>query len=490
MKYLGAGLLVFCCAGIGVLGQDWILSDTVHKWTGCKSVCKKNNAEFVFNDDPKDQAKMAGLVKKQSAPGAWANAYDPVMFDNGQHEEGDECSMFLVDGSEYGIVGEGCREKSPCICKGSSKCSAKPIATFLQIKINPEANLWIPDGKGAFKIVRFPQPWPGYAFNAGRYEFGDFNGDGLTDALHLWQGGSSNIWINDGKSGFKVTPDFIPFKGYDFFSGTYKVGDFTGDGRADLIHFLNKDKAYVWVATSDGKFTVKEYRPWVAYDFNAGPYFVGDYNGDGKADMIHIVSYSYANIWTSKGDGTFDVLSGYHPWEGYGMFNAKWFPGDYNGDGSTDMLHFVANLYANNWLSIGKNSFKVEKAELPWKDYTLLDGDVFTGDLNGDLKTDFSHFTTCDKKNSVVNWISTGKGDFTTIKTEVSKKESSEAYAGDFNGDGRMDLAQVVGNSQIYLWFANEKGGFEKENTFKPAQPDSVTGKFYLGNFYQEKCVL
>ena len=53
------------------------------------------------------------------------------------------------------------------------------------------------------------------------------------------------------------------------------------------------------------EFQVNKFSPWATYGIDGGPLLSGDFNGDGKTDLIHIITGSdYANVWMSKGDGT------------------------------------------------------------------------------------------------------------------------------------------------------------------------------------------
>src|SRR3712207_2467117 len=82
-----------------------------------------------------------------------------------------------------------------------------------------------------------------------------------------------------------------------------------------------------------GAFAVKTFAPWAGYAVPNGLWLSGDFNGDGRADIVHAVSgRDFVHVWTSNGDGTFTVGT-YRPWAGYAIPNGLWLVGDYNGDG-------------------------------------------------------------------------------------------------------------------------------------------------------------
>jgi len=100
-------------------------------------------------------------------------------------------------------------------------------------------------------------------------------------------------------------------------------------------------------------FTIPGFRPWANYGIGVGRWLVGDFNGDGRDDLIHLVDGTdYTHPWISRGDGTFDVRS-FRPWANYGIPNGRWLVGDFNGDGMLDVWHGVANTdYIHIWRSV------------------------------------------------------------------------------------------------------------------------------------------
>jgi RHS repeat-associated protein len=121
---------------------------------------------------------------------------------------------------------------------------------------------------------------------------GDFNGDGKTDILTTGNGLNGSIGYSNGVSfieePFQFSHNFISSSS----SQSLKIGDYNGDGKSDILHSYN-----VWtgnVATeskidiyySNGKgFNYKSFE--VDLITSHDDFTVADFNGDGKADIFN-----------------------------------------------------------------------------------------------------------------------------------------------------------------------------------------------------------
>ncbi|RZI47550.1 VCBS repeat-containing protein [Rickettsiales endosymbiont of Peranema trichophorum] len=60
--------------------------------------------------------------------------------------------------------------------------------------------------------------------------------------------------------------------------------------------------------------------PGYAVGANNYKYLVGDFNGDGKSDLVHLCCPNNLRAWLSSGDGTFAVKAPFSPGDGrYGV---------------------------------------------------------------------------------------------------------------------------------------------------------------------------
>ncbi|WP_148096718.1 FG-GAP-like repeat-containing protein, partial [Aphanothece sacrum] len=364
---------------------------------------------------------------------------------------------------------------------GSITLEAQQVANWLETQVRAaQLKLDTPQLSDTFQKqemfeIKSPFPNTGYGVNANNYNYhsGDFNGDGKTDLIHFVNNDYAHVWLSNGDGTFNIKSPF-PNTGYGVNANNYNYhsGDFNGDGKTDLIHFVNNNYIHVWLSNGDGTFNIKSPFPNTGYRLDANNYNfkTGDFNGDGKTDLIHFVNNNYIHVWLSNGDGTFNIKSPF-PNTGYRLdannYNFK--TGDFNGDGKTDLIHFVNNNYIHVWLSNGDGTFEI-KSPFPNTGYGVSSNNYNyqTGDFNGDGKTDLIHFV---NNNYIHVWLSNGDGTF-EIKSPFPNTGygvSSNNYnfkTGDFNGDGKTDLIHFVNNDYTNVWLSNGDGTFEIKSPF------------------------
>jgi hypothetical protein len=218
------------------------------------------------------------------------------------------------------------------------------------------------------------------------------------------------------------------------------AGDFNGDGILDLAVTEydggNGHEVAVLVGKGDGTFQAP-----VRYQTGLGPYAViaADFNKDGKLDLAVSDEFDNAvSILLGNGDGTFQA---------HKEFITPTYPrelaaADFNGDGNLDLaINGSSNGFLGVMLGNGDGTFKPEQI------YTTTWGiagavSPAAGDFNGDGKLDLA----------IVSGegvgILLGKGDGTFSKPvyyAAAPVAASEVVA-DFNGDGKLDVA-VAGST-------------------------------------------
>lgn len=114
----------------------------------------------------------------------------------------------------------------------------------------------------------------------------DFNGDGRTDLLcHGLTNGHKNYAFANNEGVFTGTSHHVNM-GWCWHKGAVlKVGDFNGDGRAD-INCHDQNSGYKWFAYagSDGKIHSDSWN--MGFPKCTGEILIGDFNGDRKSDFL------------------------------------------------------------------------------------------------------------------------------------------------------------------------------------------------------------
>jgi hypothetical protein len=222
---------------------------------------------------------------------------------------------------------------------------------------------------------------------------GDFNGDSLADiALTAGAGwGTIPVAFSRGDGTFVgtnlgMTSGDPNFPSYAAAAGAQPVaGDFDGDGRGDiaLTGVPGWDSIPVAFSNGDGTFrgTNMSVAAFPALASQAGARaLAGDFDGDGKGDIALVGGSSARAVLlalSNGADGSFRVTSSGTTelatrWGR--QVGAKFFTGDFNGDGKTDIG--VTGRYSGNGLftfvavgfSNGDGTFSVTSSVVPASD--------------------------------------------------------------------------------------------------------------------------
>src|SRR5258708_3238165 len=195
----------------------------------------------------------------------------------------------------------------------------------------------------------------------------------------------------------------------------------------------------------------------------AGGLFV-DVNGDGFPDLVTVnagsssgTSPGSVSVLIGNGDGTFKPAVNYAT----GPNSLSVAPGDFNGDGKLDLVAANEAFQGQSSLSLlsgnGDGTFKTATTI----NLNALPIAVAAADINGDGKTDLVVLTLSTTGNGGGFSILLGNGDG-TFKPEVDTllSEAGRYVAvGDFNKDGLPDLAISHFNQNTVSIFLGTAGG-------------------------------
>ena len=195
---------------------------------------------------------------------------------------------------------------------------------------------------------------------------------------------------------------------------------------------------------------------------NPAAFVVGDFNGDGKADVAVLNAGSNnLSILLGNGDGTFQAAKNFD----LGKSMTGLFAADFNNDGKTDLAVFLpgdpTNLIPGEvriLMGNGDGTFKSPAVTV----FTSAAAGLAVGDFNGDKKADLLLSTTDTATQSSVLQAFLGKGDGTfqpPKQTAPAGFNGSIAAVGDFNADGKLDVIIAL-NQEVQVLLGNADGTF------------------------------
>jgi len=296
---------------------------------------------------------------------------------------------------------------------------------------------------------------------------GDFNGDGIPDLATADIGVNNlTVLLGNGDGTFRPAPA-NPQTG----SGpqSLAVGDFNGDGIPDLAVGNYRDNTMtILIGNGDGTFETPSTGP-ISFA-NAQSIAVGDFNGDGIQDLA-VMAGAQAGSFTvdggvvillGNGDGTFSIA----PPGGYGTgANPRAIAvGDFNGDGIQDLAvtnNGTSPSDGSVTILLGKGDATFSVAVSPTAG--AYPWGIVAGDFNGDGKSDLAVANEYGSgtNGAVTVLLSNGDGTFTAAANPVAGLSGAGIALGDFNGDGIPDLAvaSLLSNA-ITVMLGDGKGGF------------------------------
>jgi len=290
----------------------------------------------------------------------------------------------------------------------------------------------------------------------------DFDGNGRSDILFsnntlTWEGTpyvGGLRWEMNGTT--IVDRKSMPDAGSGWFLRF--TGDFNGDGKADLLWQHTDGLGAVWLMNGSNYLGGATF-----YTSGVDPVStvagVGDFNRDGRDDVL------FSRQVTFGGEAVTELFI--RSMDGYvaigdtslGAAGPGWSlagTADFNGDAYADMLWRHANGDVAMWLSDGTGWFAgttLTRVDLAWS----IAG---TGDFNGDGRSDIAWTRTTGE---VAIWLMDGTNVVGSGTLSYNPGPSWHvAGVGDYNGDGKSDLLwrqDTAGSSDISIWLMDGLNG-------------------------------
>jgi RHS repeat-associated protein len=333
---------------------------------------------------------------------------------------------------------------------------------------------------------------------------GDFNGDGKTDwfAVPLVIGRDYNtsdkwtLYLNNGDgTSYTVAATGSLFPG--FLPGASMSADINGDGLDDIIFAstqtdpLGNTYYQYRVYNSKGSNFDFTYDDGIITSYEAITIFSGDFDGDGSTDLL--LKRNQKTIgkpdWELYANG-----SGYFRMTASGSITswgdqAKIL--DFNGDGKKDIM-VVDGQTTTIYTIAGGTLSALYSGGFPTKNH-----EIFLGDFNGDGKTDLLTYL----PNTTNPWnisYSTGSGFISTSSNPITRtndpnaeEEDNNYLVCDFNGDGKSDILEfyqnwvngVATSSTVNIYYSTGTGFYKESNVDNSGLDWILTGKYDYDNF-------
>ena len=199
----------------------------------------------------------------------------------------------------------------------------------------------------------------------------------------------------------------------------------------------------------------------------------GDFNGDGIVDLVtgnncgDNPTCQGITVYLGKGDGTFQA----------GVSSMSQIPGtdvavgDFNGDGKLDV---AASAYVNGGqdgtfqIELGNGDGTFTQGQSVALPSNLISFSLTAGDFNGDGKLDLALVV----PNQVLLYQGNGDGTFSSAGTvNFGNNDPVKVRAGDFNGDHKTDLGVLTTTGLDVLW---SNGNFSFNNVSLASYPNNA----------------
>ena len=298
----------------------------------------------------------------------------------------------------------------------------------------------------------------------------DFDNNAISDIAWRNSNGATSIWLMSvNQSGAPQTLSVKDFDDDDIIplsSSIVGQRDFNGDGKADLLLSGTNGATSIWLmgaSQSSGKAKVIAKIPLGNVGNGWSVVGTGDFNGDGYGDILWRNANGDTSIWLMSGNGNdVKVLST----TDLGGVPASWFvvqTGDFNGDGKADILWRNSNGDISIWLMTPTQTNPPQMQVLSATAITVpaVWNEVHTGDFNGDGKSDILWRNTYGDTSV---WLMTPTQTNPPQMQVLSISDLGNvpmswdiAITGNFNGDVYCDIlwSNTNGDTSVWLMTAN-----------------------------------
>ncbi|MBR6676811.1 MAG: VCBS repeat-containing protein, partial [Clostridia bacterium] len=352
---------------------------------------------------------------------------------------------------------------------------------------------------------------------------GDFDGDGLTDVVFHWRDYDTHkrrfiVYRSKGDGTFydavqlSCTLTHEPQQ----YPCTFHVDDVDGDGQDDFIIVQKNTSgnygAWVYRGTSQSPYLINtttcELSSNKAYS-TANTVHTGDFNGDGRADILvqrssstntNVSGMRQLIVYLGNTDGSFNegsMLTSVRAFD-LATYPSQFFVSDMNGDGKDDFVVHWKNDSGKRTNIVYKGasyaSYLVDSSTNALATFHTYseENPVYVGDVNGDGREDMIVHWSSEGKRQL--WVYPANADGTyssgsntaTVNAYNPALYADEYFVEDVNGDGREDFIVKWKNTDGRVSFVTYLG--TTSGTFTAAvrtEPVANIPYYNFGNTYR-----
>jgi hypothetical protein len=263
-----------------------------------------------------------------------------------------------------------------------------------------------------------PNGAPAYYF-----AIGDFDGDGNADLIVSNNSNTFYEYSGSPSGTLRLQGTFVAPTGVL----TLAAADVNHDGKIDLLFWGGDNNLWVWLGNGDGTFTAGPATPMGG----GGWLLVGDFDGDGKADILSEdggEGGTTYQVFYGDGTGHFQASSVWVENVGYAVY-------DLNGDGRSDLVGqpFDFSVGGNNYYNTVRVLYGNANRTFTKNEITLANCDAWgfppaAADLNGDGINDIAAVEAADCQGTAPDTFNVLLGN-----PDGSYQQEQAAYTGPSN---------------------------------------------------------